>query len=98
MENIRSIFECELGRLMTPMENEILENWKSQGFTDDTIRDALKEARFNGASANSYKYINKILQNWKTAEGAANVMTNQSSTTPTPTNSVTEDDLPWLND
>ena len=43
MENIRSIFERELGRLMTPMENEILENWKSQGFTDDTIRDALKQ-------------------------------------------------------
>lgn len=97
METIRSIFEHELGRLMTPMENEILENWKSQGFKDDTIRDALKEARFNGANANSYKYINKILQNWKSAEGAANAMSsqNQESTTGS-TNSVEEDDLPWL--
>lgn len=96
--DIKNIFEHELHRLLSPIEIEIIDGWKSQGFTDDVIKDALKEAIYNGVDANSYKYISKVLQNMKLVEQAANVMTNQSSTTPTPTNSVTEDDLPWLND
>jgi len=96
-QSIRNIFEHELGRLMSPMEIEFLEEWKSQGFTDAIIRDALKQAIYNGATASSYKYINKILQNWKSAEQASNVMTNQKQETANATaGSVQDDDLPWL--
>ncbi len=95
--SISSIFEHELGRLLTPMELEILDDWKKKGFEDSTIKEALKEAVFNGADANSYKYINKILQNWKSVDDAASVIVNQNQqVTTTSTNSNEQDDLSWL--
>lgn len=95
--SISSIFEHELGRLLTPMELEILDDWKKKGFEDSTIKEALKEAVFNGADANSYKYINKILQNWKSVDDAASVIINQNQqVTTTSTNSNEQDDLSWL--
>jgi len=95
--SISSIFEHELGRLLTPMELEILDDWKKKGFEDSTIKEALKEAIFNGANANSYKYINKILQNWKSVDDATSVIVNQNQqVTTTLTNSNEQDDLSWL--
>ncbi len=82
--DISSMFEHELGRLLTPMELEIIEDWKKNGFEDSTIRDALKEAVFNGAV--SFRYINKILDSWKSVESSVDVLTKQ------------EQDLSWLND
>lgn len=94
-ESVKNVFEHELHRLLSPIEVEIIDDWKSQGFSDSTIKDALREAIYNGADANSYKYINKILQNWKSAEQASNVMTGQGTAKAT-TDSVQDDDLPWL--
>lgn len=98
--NIISTFEHELGRLLSPVEVEILEEWKSKGFSESLIKDALKEAIYNGASANSYKYIGKILQNWKNVEETANILASYTENTKveeTPKNPVEEEpDLSWL--
>lgn len=57
-------FQLEFGRLLTPMEQEIISDWKNKdNFTEDTIISALKQAVYNGAV--SLRYINKILQSWK---------------------------------
>ena len=37
--DIIHVFQGELGRLMSPIEIEILEDWKSQGFSESTIRE-----------------------------------------------------------
>lgn len=78
-QNIISTFEHEFCRLLSPMELEIINDWKTQGFEDDKIREALKQSVFNGAL--SLRYINKILQSWKSKEVVDN---------------TTEQDLSWL--
>ncbi len=98
LQEIKSVFEQELHRLLSPIEIEIIDGWKSQGFSDATIKDALKEAIYNGADANSYKYIAKILKNWQSVEQAANVITSQGQEESNDTTeSVQDDDFPWLN-
>lgn len=95
--DIIHVFQGELGRLMSPIEIEILEDWKSQGFSESTIRDALKETIFCGRDANCFKYINKILQNWKSAEDAANTLVANNTETNENKETEQEPDLSWLN-
>lgn len=82
--NIISTIEHEFGRLLTPIENEIVSDWKSQGFTDDKIREALKESVFRGVC--NLKYINKILMSWQKEQTTSNEPT------------VSVDDLSWLDE
>ena len=76
------IFQYEFNRLLTPIEKEIIEDWKKEGFSDETIIKALKQSVYNGAV--SLRYINKILQSWKSQANNNN-------------ESVPEQDLSWLN-
>ncbi len=63
-KDLLNLFQLEFGRLLTPMEQEIISDWKNKdNFTEDTIISALKQAVYNGAV--SLRYINKILQSWK---------------------------------
>lgn len=62
-KDIIHTFEHEFGRLLTPMELEIIADWKKDGFNEETILEALKQAVFNGAT--SFRYVSKILQRWK---------------------------------
>lgn len=98
--NIISIFEHEIGRLLSPVEVEILEDWKTKGYSESLIKDALKEAIYNGATATSFKYIGKILQNWKDVEETANIIvssTENKKEEEVPKNPVEkEPDLSWL--
>ena len=55
-------FAQEFGRLLTPMEKEIISDWLKEN-TEEIIIKALKEAVFNGAV--HMRYINKILKRWK---------------------------------
>lgn len=55
-------FAQEFGRLLTPMEKEIISDWLKEN-TEEIIIKALKEAVFNGAV--HMRYINKILKSWK---------------------------------
>ena len=61
--DIFSLFERELGRAISPMEIEIIKEWLHGGFTEEIIKEALKEAIYN--DARSLKYVDKILYNWK---------------------------------
>lgn len=55
-------FEKEFGRTLSPMEYEIISNWKEQNISNELILAALKEAVFNGV--NNLRYIDKILYEW----------------------------------
>lgn len=61
--DIFTLFETELGRTISPMEVEIIKEWLHDGFTEELIKEALKEAIYN--DARSLKYIDRILFNWK---------------------------------
>lgn len=58
-----SVFEQEFGRLLSPIECETISAWIDQdGYTDEIIRFALKEAVFAGKL--SLRYIDRILIEW----------------------------------
>lgn len=61
--NIFDKFEKEFGRTLSPMEYEIIGAWADDGFEEETIDLALKEAVYNGVS--NLRYIDKILYEWK---------------------------------
>ncbi|MCK1213044.1 DnaD domain-containing protein [Streptococcus uberis] len=70
-KQIVSEFERELGRFLSPFELEDLEKTVKEDKTDiDLIREALKEAVFNGKT--NWKYIQAILRNWR-KEGITNI-------------------------
>ena len=60
--NLYSVFETEFGRTLSPMEYEIINSWKVNGYTDELIILALKEATYNGVS--NLRYIDKIIYEW----------------------------------
>ena len=81
-KDIINTFQLEFGRLLTPIEQEIITDWKKEGSSNETILSALKQAVFNGAV--SLRYISKILQRWKA----------DNNETPT----LSEQDLSWLDE
>lgn len=60
--NLFNVFESEFGRTLSPMEYEIINSWKDNGYSDELIILALKEAIYNGAS--NLRYIDKIIYEW----------------------------------
>ncbi len=58
-----SLFEKELGRTLSPMECEIIKEWLSNNYTEELIKEALKEAIYN--NVRNLKYIDRILYTWK---------------------------------
>lgn len=65
-EDLTSIFkliEKEFGRVLSPIEYEIIKAWHEDNISDDLIKEALKEAVFNGVS--NLRYIDKILFDWR---------------------------------
>lgn len=81
-KDIINTFQHEFGRLLTPIENEIITDWKKDGFKDETILEALKQAVYSNAV--SLRYISKILEKWKTENKE------QSG--------LSEQDLSWLDE
>ena len=61
--NLFEKFEEEFGRSLSPFEYEIINAWLDNGTDEELIIEALKEAIYNGAK--SFRYIEKILLNWK---------------------------------
>jgi len=61
-ESIFSTIEREFGRTLSPIEYEIVKAWLDSGISIDLIKEALKEATFNGVS--NLRYIDKILYEW----------------------------------
>ena len=60
--SLLDVFEESFARTLTPMELEILKEWKNTGYDDDMIIKALKEAV--KSSVLNFRYIEGILQNW----------------------------------
>lgn len=60
--SIFSVFENELGRLLSPMELEQIKEWVTTYKNDELIISALKEAVLNGV--NNFRYIDVILNEW----------------------------------
>ena len=60
--NIYEIIEKEFGRTLSPMEYEIIKAWLEQNISEELIKEAIKEATFNGVS--NLRYIDKILYEW----------------------------------
>lgn len=60
--DIFSKFENEFGRTLSPIEYETINNWLSNGITEEMIVNALKEAVLNGVS--NLRYIDKIIFEW----------------------------------
>ena len=60
--NIFEIIEKEFGRTLSPIEYEIIKAWLDGDMSEDLIKEAIKEATFNGVS--NLRYIDKILYEW----------------------------------
>lgn len=60
--NLLQVFENVFGRSLNQMELEIISSFKSQGYDDKMILDALNEAVKSNAL--NFRYIEKILDNW----------------------------------
>lgn len=61
-DSIFAVIEKEFGRTLSPIEYEIVKAWIDSGISFDLIKEALKEATFNGVS--NLRYIDKILYEW----------------------------------
>lgn len=60
--NIFEIVEKEFGRTLSPIEYEIIKAWLDGDMSEELIKEAIKEATFNGVS--NLRYIDKILYEW----------------------------------
>lgn len=59
---IFEVIEKEFGRTLSPIEYEIIKAWLDNNISEELIKEALKEATFNGVS--NLRYIDKILYEW----------------------------------
>ena len=60
--DIYSLFESELARTLSSYEYELINKWLQQGVSEETIKNALKEAILN--DVRNFKYIDKIIYEW----------------------------------
>ena len=60
--NIYELIEQEFGRTLSPIEYEIIKAWLENNISEELIKEAVKEATFNGVS--NLRYIDKILYEW----------------------------------
>lgn len=60
--DIFAMFEGEFGRTLSPIEYEMINKWLESGVSEDTIKEALKEAILN--NVRNFKYIDKIIYEW----------------------------------
>jgi DNA replication protein len=95
--SIFSIFENELGRLLSPMELEQIKEWISTIKNEELIISALKEAVLNNVS--SFRYIDKILDDWnkKGYKNREDIIKDRSNYRKKKSN-VDAFDMDWLND
>lgn len=61
-ENVFAILEKEFGRSLSAIEIEIVKAWQENKYSDEIIKEAIKESVMNGVP--SLRYIDKILYTW----------------------------------
>lgn len=92
-----SVFENELGRLLSPMEIEQIKEWITTIKNDELVVLALKEAVLNGVS--NFRYIDTILNDWnkKGYKNKEDIIKDKSNYRKKK-NNVEVFDTDWLND
>lgn len=97
--NLYSIFETEFGRTLSPMEYEIINGWIDNGYSEELIKLALKEATYNGVS--NLRYIDKIIYEWG-KKGIKNKEDVENNRKQFKNNNINKNkelfDYDWLND
>lgn len=98
-EELFEKFEQEMGRGLTPMEYEIINNWFELNYTEEIILCALREAVYNGSNSN-LRYIEKILVEWakKGIKTKEDVERNRREFKKSKNNNIELFDYDWLND
>jgi len=61
-ETIYELIESAFGRSLSPIDYEIIKAWLDCKHSEELIKEAVKEATFNGVS--NLRYIDKILYEW----------------------------------
>ena len=61
-ETVFDLIEKAFGRTLSPMEYEIVKAWSENNHSEEVIKEAVKEAAYNGVS--NLRYIDKILYEW----------------------------------
>ena len=61
-DNIYDVIKKEFNRNLTPMECERINEWQQSNYSDELIKEAVKEASLN--DVHSIRYIDKILYDW----------------------------------
>ena len=97
--NLYNIFETEFGRTLSPMEFEIINGWIDNGYSEELIKLALKEATYNGVS--NLRYIDKIIYEWG-KKGIKNKEDVENNRKQFKNNNINKNkelfDYDWLND
>lgn len=60
--DVFSVLEKELGKQLSPIEIEIVKAWKESNYSDEIIKEAIKEAVINRVA--NLRYIDSILYEW----------------------------------
>lgn len=97
---IFTTFESEFGRPLSSMETSIINSWLDKGINEELIKEALKEAIFNGTL--TLRYIDAIINEWnrkgfKTANDVQVHLKKRKSNKEIPKN-VDLFDYNWLDD
>lgn len=96
--NIYSSFEKELGRILSPIEYELIGGWLDLNYKEEIILAALKEAVFNGV--NNFRYIDRILFEWnkKGIDSIEKVNKNKKEFKKQKEEDIEVPDYDWLNE
>ena len=97
-EDIYSIFEKEFGRTLSSMDYEIINAWIDNGFSEDLVIAALKEAVYNGVP--NLRYIDKVLYEWnrKGIKKPTDIKKQLESIPEAPVYEASIMDFDWLNE
>lgn len=95
--SIFSVFENELGKLLSPMQMEKIKEWITTYKSEELIIAALKEAVLNGVS--NFNYIDAILNEWnkKGYKNKEDILKDKNSYRKKK-NNIDIVDMDWLND
>ena len=96
--SIFSIFENELGKLLSPMQVEKIKEWVTTYKNEELIVMALREAVMNGVS--HFNYIDSVLNEWnkKGYKNKEDVLRSKNSYKEKKKSNIEYVDVDWLND
>lgn len=96
--SIFSIFENELGKLLSPMQIDKIKEWVTTYKNEELIVAALKEAVMNGVS--HFNYIDAILNEWnkKGYRNKEDILKDKSNYREKKKSNIDIIEMDWLND